>query len=116
VEVFELSDDRYYSTRTARWAALLGLERTPDLPFFFDWIPAYRALTRILRWVQQAEIDELSPYLLASRSRTLVSEIEPDLRQLNVSPQVYTAHGDAYWDDFVEITRAAIRSARGPVR
>jgi hypothetical protein len=116
VEVIELADDRYYSTRASEWAGLLGLMQTSDLPFFYDWIPACRALTRILRWLQRPETDELSPYLLASQARTLVEEIEPDLRQLNISPQFSTARGEAYWNDFVEMSRAAIRSARGPVR
>ncbi len=38
ITVAELSDDRYYSTSTARWAALLGLASAPDLPFHYDWI------------------------------------------------------------------------------
>lgn len=114
VDVANVSDDRYYSLHHQDWAALLGLATVPDLPFHYDWIPAYRALTQIVRWLQQPGLDELSPYLRASQARTLVTEIEADLRYVGVPPGIYASLGADYWNEFVEITRAAIRHARGP--
>ncbi|HST56231.1 MAG TPA: hypothetical protein VLJ42_10130 [Solirubrobacteraceae bacterium] len=53
IDVVHVSDNRYYSISPADWVAPLRLRSAPDLPFHFDWIPAYRALTGILRWLQQ---------------------------------------------------------------
>lgn len=114
IDVAKIADDRYYSIRFQDWAALLGLANTPDLPFYYDWIPAYRALTQITRWLQQPGLDELTPYLRASHARTLVEEIDADLQNAGVPPEIYAARGAEFWDAFVEITRAAIREARGP--
>ena len=114
ISVAELSDDRYYSTSTADWAALLGLASVPDLPLHYDWIPTYRALTRIVRWLQEPGLDDLSEYLLASQARTLVLEIEPDLRFIGVPLEAFGAQGADFWDDFVEISRFVAGEARRP--
>jgi hypothetical protein len=113
VDVVEISDDRYYSVRHTDWASLLGLSGAPDLPFHYDWIPTYRALTRIVRWLQQPGLDDLSPYLRASQARTLVDTIAADLRYAGIPVAAYAALGVDFWDEFAEIVRATIRAARG---
>jgi hypothetical protein len=113
VDVVEISDDRYYSVRHKDWASLLGLPGAPDLPFHYDWIPTYRTLTRIVRWLQQPGLDDLSPYLRASQARTLVDTIAADLRYAGVPAAAYAAVGVDFWDEFAEIVRVTIRSARG---
>lgn len=113
IDIADISGDRYYSARAGDWATLLGLPNAPDIPFHYDWIPACRALTQIVRWLGRPELDELSPYLRASQARTLTTEIEADLRLAGVYPEVYAALGVGFWDEFVEILRAAIRAARG---
>jgi hypothetical protein len=107
----DLADDRLYEIDHSDWAALLGLPAAPAFPFHYDWIPAFRALTRIARWLQRPGLDDLSPYLLASQARTLVGEIEGDLRYVGVPPALYAAHGADFWDEFVEIVRGSITSA-----
>jgi hypothetical protein len=114
VDIADVSGDRQYSLRHQDWSALLGLANAPALPFHYDWIPAYRALTQISRWLRQPGLDELSPYLRASHARTLVADVEADLRRIGVPPGLYAARGADYWEEFVEITRAVIRDARGP--
>ena len=79
VNVVDIAHDRYYSVRHGDWATLFGLPAAPDLPFHSDWIPAYRALTRIVRWLEQPGLDDLSDYLRASQARTLVDELATDL-------------------------------------
>lgn len=111
IDVVEISDDRYYSIRHAEWAAALGLDSAPDLPFHYDWIPTYRALTQIVRWLRQPGLDDLSPYLRASRARTLVDRLAEDLRFARVPLGLYTALGSEYWDDFTAITRLVVRNA-----
>lgn len=113
VATVDVADDRHYSVRSKDWAALLGLSNAPDLPLHYDWIPAYRALTQFARWLKQPGLDELTPYLRASQARTLVDEIESDLRYVGVPPGVYGARGTDFWDEFVVIVRAAVRDARG---
>jgi hypothetical protein len=115
VTLTTLADERYYSIDHSTWAALLALDGgAPSLPFHYDWIQTYRALTKIVRWLQQPGLDELSPFVRASQARTLAEEIAPDLRYAGVPTEIYAARGADFWGDFVEMTRAAIRSARGP--
>jgi hypothetical protein len=113
VDVVEISDDRYYSVRHTDWASLLGLPAAPDLPFHFDWIPTYRSLMRIVRWLQQPGLDDLTPYLRASQARTLVDTIAVDLNHAGIPVAAYAALGVDFWDEFAEIVRATIRAARG---
>jgi hypothetical protein len=113
VDVVEISDDRYYSVRHTDWASLLGMPAAPDLPFHYDWIPAYRTLTRIVRWLSQPGLDDLSPYLRASQARTLVDMIAADLRYAGIPVASYAAVGVDFWNEFAEIVRVTIRSARG---
>jgi len=114
ISVVEIADDRYYSVRPEDWARLLGLPAAPDLPFHFDWIPAYRTLTRIVRWLQQPGLDDLSEYLRASQARTLVDELATDLGYAGVPVGPYKALGLDFWAEFTEIVRALVRQARGP--
>ena len=111
VDMRIVADDRHYSVGSAEWAALL---RVDSLPLHYDWIPAYRALRRILRFLHTPELDSLSPYLRASQARTVVDEIDADLRYAGMPPVNYSAFGSDMWDRFAEIARAAIRSARAP--
>lgn len=116
IDMADISGDRYYSARSPDWAALLGLASAPDIPLHYEWIPACRALTKIIRWLGRPELDELSPYFRASQARTLTNEIEADLRLAGVHPEVYAALGAGFWDEFVEIVRATIRAAPGGAR
>lgn len=113
VDVVEISDDRYYSVHHTDWASLLGMPAAPDLPFHYDWIPTYRALTRVVRWLQQPGLDDLTPYLRASQARALVDTIAADLRYTGTPVAVHAALGVDFWDEFTEIVRATIRAARG---
>jgi hypothetical protein len=54
----------------------------------------------------------LSPYLLASRARTAIGELAPDLRFVGAPPELFTAFGADFWTAFEGIARAAIRHAR----
>ena len=111
IDAVELADDRHYSIHHAEWAALLGLD-TPYLPFHFDWIPTYRALTAIVRWLQQPGLDDLTPYLLASQARTLVDELSTDIAHAGVPLGMFTALGPDFWDDFAAIARMLAGKAR----
>lgn len=115
IDVVRVADERHYSIAFQDWATLLRLGEASSLPFHHDWIPTYRALTQITRWLQQPSLEELSPFLRASQARTLVDAISPDLQLAGVI-ETDAARGAAFWDAFVEITRRAIRAAQGPGR
>jgi hypothetical protein len=114
IEVRTVADDRQYSRSYEDWAALLRLGHPRDLPLHFDWIPAYRVLTRILEFLQTPALVALSPYLRASQARTLVEEIDADLRTLRVPPEAFVRSGADFWDAFTEIVRVAVRRAHEP--
>lgn len=103
-----------YSANAVAWSVVLELDDAPSLPLYFDWISTLRALSAIHRWLDTSDLDELSPYLLASRARTLVATIENDLRAVVAPVEVYARQGTDFWETFMEVTRAAIRSAYGP--
>jgi hypothetical protein len=113
IDVVEISDDRYFSIRHAEWAAALGLDSAPDLPFHHDWIPIYRALTQIVRWLGEPGLDDLSPYVLSSQARTLVDRLADDLRFARVPLSLYRSLGADYWDDFTAIAFQLMQSAQG---
>lgn len=116
IDAVSVADERHYSIGFQDWATLLRLGDAPSIPLHYDWIPALRALTAITRWLQRPGLDELTPFLRASQARTLTEELGSDLQQAGVPVAVYAARGAEFWDEFVEITRAAIRAARGPQR
>jgi hypothetical protein len=101
-----------YGIDPAAWAALLRLESAPALPFHYDWIPACRALTALLTFLEEPGLDDLSPYLRASRARTLIDEISDDLQHIGIVPHLFGAHGADYWTDFEAIALTAARRAR----
>ena len=105
--VIEVADDRQYAISHDHWAALLGFEETPLLPLHYDWIPAFRALAAILRWLDQPGLDELSDYMRASQARTLLDTIAGDLGYVGVPPHLHQSIGSEQWDDFVNVARAA---------
>lgn len=107
--VVEVADDRQYAINHEHWARLLGFEETPSLPFHYDWIPAFRALTAILRCLDQPGLDELSDYMRASQARTLLDTIAADLSYVGVPPHLHQGIGAEQWDDFVNVARVAMR-------
>ena len=111
--VVEVADDRHYAIHHEHWSALLLLDHPRDLPFHYDWIPAFRVLTKILRWLDQPGLDDLSEYMRASQARTLLDTIEPDLRYVGVAPHLHQGLGYDQWDDFVNVLRVAARHVVG---
>jgi len=68
-----------YGVQPQLWATMLGLT-ADQLPIHRDWPQLLGALRRLARWLEDESLDELSPYMLASRARDLADEIEPQLR------------------------------------
>ncbi len=105
----DVADDRYYGIDAAAWATLLGLERASDLPFHHDWIPGFRAVTSILRWLDQPGLDELSPYMRGSQARTLLDAHADDLRHIGIPAHMHHGDGSEQWAEFIDVARFATR-------
>lgn len=110
VTFVSIGDDRHYTAKADRWAALLGIEPS-DLPQHCDWIPTLRALTAIARWLQRPGVDELSDYLRASEARTLMTDIDSDLRYAGLASGGRTSRGADYWTDFEAQVRTVVAHA-----
>jgi hypothetical protein len=59
-----------------RWARFLAIERLPGSE---DWPQLFQACRLILRWLVDSAGQDLSDYMLMSRARTLVEEVEANL-------------------------------------
>lgn len=73
---WEVGHENRFEAPRERWAEFLGVER---LPGSRDWPQLFRAYSRILWWLDDPGNQELSDYMLSSRARTLVEEVERDL-------------------------------------
>jgi hypothetical protein len=62
---------------SARWPDFLGVDRLPDSR---DWPQLFRVSRQILRWLTDPTNHNLSEYMLLSRARTLIEELDSDLR------------------------------------
>lgn len=100
-----------YGVERERWATMMGLT-TDELPFHRDWPQLLYALRRLARWLEDTSLDELSPYMLASRARDLADEIEPALRYAGVHLNEGRQPGADYWHSFCELASAALDSLR----
>jgi hypothetical protein len=91
---------------SARWAEFLGGDRTPGTE---DWPQLFRAYRRILRWLFNRTTQGLSDYLLLSGARTLIEEINRDLRFAGIPVNANESTRDlAAFEGFV---RALLRDA-----
>jgi hypothetical protein len=112
IDVVQVSDDRHYRIDFEAWARLLRMERASELPLHYDWIPACRALIALLTFLEEPGVEAASPYIRASRARTVIDEISTDLQYIGVGPHLFGARGADYWADFESIALAAVRKAR----
>lgn len=108
VDVVRAGDDRTYAMPRDRWTTFLNLEPS-ELPRHYDWIPALRAVVKVLRWLGQSDVDLHSEYIRASQARTLMESVEPDLRYAGIRTYGETARGADYWPEFERTARGAVR-------
>jgi hypothetical protein len=99
-----LGSDQFFALHREDWAQLFGAHEG-DLPLHKDWIQTLGPLRVILRWLHRSEVEGLSDYMRASEARQLITGLEQDLRFAGVPLGSGMRHGDAYWDEFVEVVR-----------
>ncbi|HEX3238510.1 MAG TPA: hypothetical protein VHR18_00050 [Solirubrobacterales bacterium] len=99
----ELRNDLRFDIPRQRWMQLLDLD---EIPRHVDWPQLFAAYRLFLRWLWDPRHEQLSEYMLASEARTLVEEVEPDLRFAGVPINAGRgAGGPTYLDDFAEQLR-----------
>ena len=107
IDAVTVGNEQRYGIDRERWATLLGLAED-GLPGERDWPQLFHALRMLFRWLEDEQHDELTDYMLASEARTLADEIVPELRSAGVRVPLDGRPGAEYWQDFVELTRAAL--------
>ena len=102
VTTFLVGNERRYQLNRDPWGQLLGL--SPEAwPTYRDWPRLFLLVRRLLRWLSDDRLKELSPYLLASEARALADELKPSFEFAGVAfPSAASAPGEAFWPFFVE--------------
>jgi uncharacterized protein YegP (UPF0339 family) len=73
-----LGGEQRFAMDRARWGYLLQIE--PErFPIYRDWPSLMSAMRRVMRWLDDPDLNELSPYIRASRAADLLDEIRPQL-------------------------------------
>ena len=78
VAAFTVGGEQRYTADHLAWSALLGCA-ADDLPAHRDWPQLLSVLRRVLRWTEQPDLETMSDYLRASRTRDLLDAVRPDL-------------------------------------
>lgn len=105
-----LANERRYAIDRTGWVALLGRE---TIPRYREWPQLFRALRKIIRWLDDPSLDDRSDSMRASAARDLMEQIEDDLRFAGVPVLGRSLPGRQYWEGFsgtVEATLDALRT------
>jgi len=107
VTAFSIGNEGRYGIDLERWAQLLEIEPAA-LPVHRPWPALLTALREVWTWANDAELDDLSEYILASRARELMDSVG---RRLAASGVRLAEKGIAadYWLGFVETIDNALR-------
>jgi hypothetical protein len=76
VAVRMVGNENRFEAPIGRWTEFLGVSRLPGSQ---NWPQLFRVYRQILRWLVDPATPNLSDYLLLSRARTLIEEVERDL-------------------------------------
>jgi hypothetical protein len=104
VTAYEHGNERRYYLDRATWGQFLRFQPN-GWPTYRDWPRLLGVLRRLSRWLQDPTLELLTPYMLASKARTLMERVEPDLALAGVefaSPGPALRQGEDYWDTFAE--------------
>ena len=108
VTTFDVGNERRYLLNRPSWGQLLDL-KPGSWPIYRDWPRLLSALRRLTRWLENSQLDQLSPYMLASEARTLMDELGSSLATAGVMlPSTASAHGEDYWPVFEESVERAL--------
>jgi uncharacterized protein YegP (UPF0339 family) len=98
VSAVTVGTEQRYSVEHTRWADFL---RLGALPAQRDWPQLLGTLRRILRWLEQEDLDDMSTYMRASRSRDLLETVQPDLAYAGI-PVEFGRTPEEGWEALIE--------------
>lgn len=108
VAAYEHGNERRYYLDRAMWGQFLRFQPN-GWPTYRDWPRLLGAVRRLSRWLQQPELDELTPYMLASNARSIMEHVETELAIAGVPARLMSApQGERYWNAFVEALDLAL--------
>ena len=104
-----LSNERRYSIDKDAWA---GVFRAQTAPGYREWPQLLRAVRRIIRWLEDPSVDDLSESMRASGARDLLARVEHDLLFAGIPVLGKSLPGAKYWDGFAETVDGALTALR----
>ncbi len=103
---FWVGNEGRYGIELERWSHLLDLRPT-ELPTYKPWRSLLELLRRVLVWSRDPDLDQLSDYLLASRARDVMLDVDSRLGHSTVRSG-WRAVGADYWISFVQTIEEAL--------
>jgi hypothetical protein len=107
VTAYEHANERRYYLNRALWGEFLGFQQN-NWPTYRDWPRLLRSLQQLSRWLHDPAIDELTPYMLSSKARSLMQQLEPDLAAAGIPYGTAAPQGEHYWESFVDGVERAV--------
>ena len=106
--VYDVGNEYRYALNTLPWDDVLSL-KPGACPQHRDWLHLLQALRLLNRWLANPELEELSPYILASEARRFVATIEADLNLAGIATgSIPGGEGDRYWNTFEQTVEQAL--------
>jgi uncharacterized protein YegP (UPF0339 family) len=107
----QVGNEQRYAADRVRWAEFL---RPADLERVIhrDWPQLLAVLRRVLRWLRNPGLEELSDYMLASETRSLLEDIEPDLTYAGIRVD-FGRRAERSWAALEEVLASAIAALEG---
>jgi hypothetical protein len=102
-------NERHFTAYRNRWAPLLDLAGSADMPSFVSWVHLLPAALEIIMWLDEKADTAESEYLIASQARSLINRLTRDLAAADLDvqhPQAF--HGTAYLPVFAETSNALL--------
>ncbi len=114
IEFARRGNEHLYTIDAEAWRNTLRIEG--PLPQFRDWVLALLGLRELHRWLWRPELDDLSPYRLASEARLFWGQIDSAFGHagLPFSPS-RQAEGEDFWNVFVELVNQVLARIDSPV-
>jgi hypothetical protein len=98
-----VGNEQQVKMRREPWLALLELDH---LPLHEDWPQLFRAFRVLLRWLRDPRNEELSSYMRASESHSVLEGVAQDLYFAGVPFSTAGPNGDEYWSHFTSVVRS----------
>jgi hypothetical protein len=94
VTSWSLGNEQRFDLPREPWLHLLSLERAP---MHRNWPQLFRGIRVLLRWLRDPEVEGLTDYMRASRSRALLEDISDNFLAAGVTVDPLGVTGELYW-------------------